>query len=328
MHPFPLTLKASTALPVLAAAGFIVLGALTTANTPAQAKSANGVQLAACNPCNPCAAKNPCNPCNPCAAAGGAWSKHCVVPRLAKAHGSCHPCNPCAAKNPCNPCATKNPCNPCATKNPCNPCAAKNPCAAANPCGAAKNPCAAANPCGPANPCNPCGGAAEVPELNNAEAQAAYKCILPEMRAAYGGSGEASVVNYTGWDNVATAPYQAATHGDRYVNNWVNKTGAAAYRQYENIGKAPAGTVIAKDSFTVSPHGKVGVGPLFVMEKMASGFNKATDDWRYTMILPDGSVFGKTKAKNDPGMAFCHECHGAVAEDQDSLMFLPEEVRK
>ena len=287
-----------------------------------------------CNPCaakNPCAAANPCSPCNPCAPAEAveltpaeaSAAYDCIKGVMKAAYAgdmkqaaSGGPCNPCAATNPCNPCAAENPCNPCAaTKatNPCNPCAATkivtpcNPCAAtkpANPC----NPCAATNPCKPGaanNPCNP--GAVQ--------------------SAALTGEAAAIAQEYQGWERVNTAPYVSATHGSRYVNNYPGPEAAEAYREFEEIGAMPAGGRIAKDSFTVAPDGRVGVGPLFIMEKMAEGFNEGSDDWRYAMIMPDGSLFGVTNGPGSQNVQFCAECHAIVADDQDSLYFLPEEFR-
>jgi len=345
----------STILPVLFGAGAVVAGGVAVAaqsqgnalNPAAVSRSANGIVVASadnpcnpcaakkknpCNPCNPCAAKNPCNPCaaknpcaaaanpcnpcNPCAASAGGFSQKCNVPRL---QAAANPCNPCAAKNPCA--AAANPCNPCAAKNPCNPCAAKNPC---NPC-AAKNPCAAAsNPC---NPCNPC-AAGDVPELTTAEATAAYNCLRDEAAAGYAKAGLKEMANYTSWTNVATSPYQAGTHGDRYVNNWVNAIGEARYRKYEELGTMPVGSVVAKDSFSVNSKGQTSAGPMFLMEKMANGFAPDTGNWRYTMIMPNGVVFGRTNGKNSSAMEFCAACHGGVAEDQDYLLLLPDEYRK
>ena len=291
----------------------------------------------ACNPCNPCAAKGACNPCNPCAA-GAAASSKCFVPRLrtaalcnpcaAKKRG-CNPCNPCAAKkacNPCNPCAAKkacNPCNPCAAKkacNPCNPCAAKKAC---NPC----NPCAAKKACNPCNPCNPCAPSAAA-EITPAEARAAYKCLIGEMTAGYAKAGLKTVGGYTGWTRVNTSPYQSATHGGRYVNNYANKHAAARYTKFEKAGRMPAGSVIAKDSFAVRPDGSTSAGPLFIMEKMTAGFSPKTGNWRYTMIMPNGAVFGTTKGKGAATVKFCAECHMSMGEGQDSMTFLPEEFRK
>ncbi len=355
MRALKCNLLSTTVLPVFVGAGIAVGGALavaasgqaSAANSPdrgllpmAQARPA-AMQLAACNPCaakkacNPCAAKKACNPCaakacNPCAA------KKACNPCAAKACNPCaaKACNPCAAKacNPCaakacNPCAVAKACNPCAAKKACNPCAAKacNPCAAKNPC----NPCAAANPCNPcaaANPCNPCGGAPVV-KISDAEARVVYDCLRTEMKAAYAKVGMDTVAGFMGWSNVATVPYQSDTHGGRYVNNYVNKNGAYKYAKFEEAGAMPADTVIAKDSFTVRPDGRVAVGPLFVMHKMPGNFNAASGDWRYTMVMPDGSVMGTTKGDGDGNVAFCNTCHEAVAEDQDYMFFLPEEYR-
>lgn len=204
--------------------------------------------------------------------------------------------------------------NPCAAKKGCNPC---NPCAAKNPC----NPCAAA-----CSPCNPCGAAGDA-EITPDEARTAYDCLRGEMQG-YARSGIAGSDSYTGWENVATAPYQSATHGSRYVNNYVNDTGAEAYKKYEDIGKAPVGTVVAKDSFVAHGDGKLSVGPLFMMEKMPDGFNEASGNWKYTMVMPDGNVAGVTDGPGSDAVEFCIGCHAAVGGPQDHLFFLPEEFRK
>ncbi len=295
---------------------------------------------AACNPCNPCAAKqcgacNPCaagacNPCNPCAGGGGGVSKACVVPRLQSAAK----CNPCAVAkcNPCNPCAAAKcgACNPCAAAK-CNPCAAAkcgacNPCAAAkcNPCAAAKcNPCAAAK-CGACGACNPCAAGAGA-ELTDAEAVKVYDCLMKELKAAYAKSDDATAVSYQAWPRYSKHAYVSGTHGNRYVQNYANAT-ARAYGAYEKAGRMPAGSVLAKDSFAVTPKGKVTVGPLFIMEKMNAGFNPDSDDWRYTMIMPNGAVFGVTKGAGSKKVAFCIGCHMSVSE-VDSMLFLPDEYR-
>ena len=147
------------------------------------------------------------------------------------------------------------------------------------------------------------------------------------MTAAYRKAGIGAVSGYTGWTNVAAAPYQSATHGNRYVNNYANKNGAHRYAKFEEAGLMPAGTVVAKDSFVVNANGSVSVGPLFVMEKVGGGFNEASGNWRYTMIMPNGAVAGATKGAGADTVQFCNECHVTVAEDQDYLFFLPEESR-
>ncbi len=90
----------------------------------------------------------------------------------------------------------------------------------------------------------------------------------------------------------------------------------------------PAGSLLAKNSFSVKGNGRASLGPLFLMEKMGKGFNAGSDDWRYTMIMPNGSVYGTTKGKGSDKVQFCVDCHSAVAETTDYMMFLPEEYRK
>ena len=331
MKPFKAKMLSSSVIPI---ALFVGLGMASVAVMPevwigpAQAQKKGCNPCAArnpcaakrgCNPCaakkgcNPCAAKggcNPCaaNPCNPCAGGAQALSNQCVVPRLVRLAAS----NPCAAKS-CNPCAAKN-CNPCAAKRGCNPCAAKRGC---SPC-AAKNPCAA-------NPCNPC-GAAQAVELSDAESAKIYDCMIEEMQAAYVKSGNGTAKAYTSWRRYSRVAYVSGTHGNRFVQNYANTT-AQAYGAFEKAGVMPAGAVLAKDSFIVTPKGRVGIGPLFLMEKMPAGFKKASGDWKYSTIMPTGAVMGVTNAKNSKAMNFCYECHMSVAEEQDSMWFLPEDYR-
>ena len=141
-----------------------------------------------------------------------------------------------------------------------------------------------------------------------------------------GKSGNATAASYTGWRRYSNVAYQSSTHGARYVQNYANAT-ARAYGVFERAGVMPAGSILAKDSFTVTGKGNVAVGPLFMMEKMPAGFNADSGDWKYTMVMPNGSVFGVTNGKNSAGMQFCIECHAAVAEEQDHMMFLPDEFR-
>ncbi len=111
------------------------------------------------------------------------------------------------------------------------------------------------------------------------------------------------------------------------MDNLVNKIGAAEYVKYADETKMPIGSTLAKPSFTVGGDGKVTLGPLFLMEKMTRGFDKAGGDWRYAMVMPGGKLFGLTKGVNSTGMKFCNECH-AGAEDADYMLYLPEEARK
>jgi len=300
MRPTKTILLSTTVVPFVVVAGVAVGGAVVTGQltlSPAYAA------CNPCNPCNPCAAAqagNPCSPCNPCAV---------------KKTGS--PCNPCAAAA-CNPCAAAKAGNSC---SPCNPCAVKktgNPC---NPC----NPCAAAKAGNPCNPCNPCAAGGEV-ELTRAEAVAAYDCLIEDMKAAYAKSDNAVALTYANWRRYSSQAYPSATHGNRYVQNYANRQ-AEDYGKYEDAGRFSPGARLAKDSFTVAANGAVAPGPLFVMEKMWAGFNPESDDWRYTMIMPSGQVFGTTKGTGSQKVEFCIGCHISVAPEMDSTMLLPEAYR-
>ena len=231
---------------------------------------------------------------------------------------SCNPCGPCG---PCNPCTAA--CGPC---GPCNPCAVGA--AVGSECVVPRlvstgNPCGACNPCAAANPCGPCG--ADAVALTDAEARDAYACIRAAMAEGYAESGNRWAAAYSSWKTYAARPYVSDTHGARFVNNYANERGAANYGLFESAGPAPEGTVLAKDSFTVKG-GRVAAGPLFLMEKMAAGFDADTRDWRYTLILPSGRIVGSTGGAGTGKVAFCAECHLSV-EEQDSRFFLDEAYR-
>ncbi len=98
------------------------------------------------------------------------------------------------------------------------------------------------------------------------------------------------------------------------------------YGQYENAGKLAVGSIIAKDSVAITANGDANPGPLFVMEKMQAGFNHVSGDWRYAMIMPDGSLFGTTNETGSAKVDFYVPCHLAV-EHQDRLHFLPNKYR-
>jgi hypothetical protein len=334
-----LTLGAAAAVGSLVAA--TALPAQAMSHNPCKPK-ANPCGANPCkpNPCgaNPCKAKaNPCgaNPCkpNPCGA----------NPCKAKANPcGANPCkpnpcgaNPCKAKaNPCgaNPCKAKaNPCgaNPCKAKaNPCGPCGA-NPCKAkANPCGpCGANPCKAkANPCGPcgANPCGPCGAKKKAVTLTDKQAAAIYKALAKKLHKGYAKSGNSIAKVYWKLKKYNTAPYQSDTHGGRYVNNFANGK-ARDYIKYQGDRVLPAGAVVIKDSFQATGANSGAPGPLFVMEKMRKGWNKASLDWRYTLIMPTGAVVGTTKGKGGKTVEFCVTCHKAAGKSQ--LFFLPDKYK-
>ncbi len=163
-------------------------------------------------------------------------------------------------------------------------------------------------------------------ELADADALSIYDRILDAMVAGYVKSKNPTAAAYRTWRRYNTAPYLSATHGKRYVNNYANDV-AKAYGRFEEAGTLPVGSVLAKDSFEVTERGDVVTGPLALMEKMPAGFNPEGRDWRYTTIMPDGSLFGTTNGENAGRVEFCVECHIAAGDEQDHLFFIPGERR-
>lgn len=161
--------------------------------------------------------------------------------------------------------------------------------------------------------------------LGPVEAAKVYKALKEKLLAGYESSGDSVAAGYSAWPRYNTAPYRSATHGLRYVNNYANEL-AGAYGRFEQAGKFPVGAIIAKDSFSVSLDGERRSGPLFIMEKMEAGFNYVSGDWRYSMIMPDGEIFGVTNGFNSERVKYCIGCHLAQ-EAQDHLFFLPTRFR-
>ncbi len=161
--------------------------------------------------------------------------------------------------------------------------------------------------------------------LAPAEAEQVYQQLIDRLIAGYAPADHPVTRDYRSWRRYNSAPYLSATHGNLYINNYVNAAGRA-YGSFENAGILPVGTTIAKDSFVVERDGEVRPGPLFIMEKMPKGFHYVSGDWRYTQIMPDGELFGETNGEGDERVAFCIGCHLAV-EQQDHLFFIPGPYR-
>jgi hypothetical protein len=164
-------------------------------------------------------------------------------------------------------------------------------------------------------------------ELSKDDANIDYNSIIDGMSRSYIASGDRAAALYRGWRRFNDAPYLSDTHGNRYVNNYANAIAAeAGYGDLTEGVLMPPGAIIAKDSFTYTKDNKLFPGALFVMEKLDKGASPKTADWRYAMILPDGSIFGDTNTDTADRMDFCHECHERVAAF-DYLFFVPEEYR-
>ena len=158
------------------------------------------------------------------------------------------------------------------------------------------------------------------------EAERIYVELKADMAKRYRLSRQPGAANYQRWKRYNRVPYRSAAHGNRILNNYGNET-ARAYGRFEQAGSLPVGSIIAKDSITVSNDGLAKPGALYLMEKMPDGFNYVSGNWRYTMIMPDGSIFGTTKGDGAERVEFCIPCHLAV-EHQDHLFFVPKRYRR
>lgn len=159
------------------------------------------------------------------------------------------------------------------------------------------------------------------------EAESIYRTLSREMGERYALSGIAAAQQYLGWTRYSTAPYRSVTHGRSYLNNYANGV-ARAYGRYEKAGTFPVGSVLAKDSFSISKSGETLPGPLFLMEKMEAGFNPESGDWRYSEILPDGSVLGATKGDNAGNVNYCAPCHAGAGKGRDHVFFPRKAFRR
>ncbi len=163
-------------------------------------------------------------------------------------------------------------------------------------------------------------------KLSAEQAESIYSGIAKRMRDRYTQSKYPSARQYQSWRRLNTAPYLSPGHGNRFLNNYGNEL-AADYFKLAAGGSLPVGAIVAKDSFTVTSDEKVYPGALFLMEKLPAGSSTATADWRYVMLLPDGSVLGDTTGANPASMEFCHVCH-VQAKTTDYLFLLPPELRR
>jgi hypothetical protein len=156
-------------------------------------------------------------------------------------------------------------------------------------------------------------------------AESIYRGLIDDLVAGYAAAEHPAATDYRNWPRYNTAPYLSVTHGNVYINNYANAA-AEAYGRFEDAGRLPVGAMVAKDSFIAERSGEIRPGPLFLMEKMGERFNYVSGDWRYTMIMPDGVLFGETLGDDAERVEYCIGCHLAV-ESQDHLFFVPSQFR-
>ncbi len=157
-------------------------------------------------------------------------------------------------------------------------------------------------------------------DLTEAEIVGFYDCLKDRMAEGYGAEGDPVGSVYRDWTITQTAPGLAGVHGNRLLITFANDIAAEQYTQYAEDIEMPVGSILAKESITLSTKRQAArPGPLFVMTKLEEGGAPETDDWLYAGVQPNGKVMNIKQS-------FCHDCH--VAYDyQDNLGYPLEEVR-
>ena len=154
-------------------------------------------------------------------------------------------------------------------------------------------------------------------DLDAAGVDALYECMEARMLEGYTKEGDEIAAVYRDWAPTATRMAVAGPHGERFLNTFVNETGAEQYLAFEQGEfEMPVGSILAKESVAVR-EGTARVGPLFFMTKVDDAPDY--DNWLYAGVQPNGKPL---RISQD----FCHDCHGAF-EDQDSMGYPLEEVR-
>ena len=146
--------------------------------------------------------------------------------------------------------------------------------------------------------------------LQSDDANEIYASIIKQMAEGYAQSGDPTAKDYLGWRRDNTAPYLSGGHGNRFLNNYGNKI-SQDYLALKRGEKMPVGSILAKDSFTVTQEKEIFAGALFLMEKLPAGTN---------------SVFGDSELAGDETMQFCHDCHVRVKK-RDYLYLIPRKYR-
>ncbi len=168
------------------------------------------------------------------------------------------------------------------------------------------------------------GGLGNPPMLvTSGEIAATVACLTPALDAAIARAEDATIRATRGWQPMSTA-YMPSEHG-MFLQVFANAA-AKDYARAERGSRLPQGAAILKRSFRVAADGMATPGPVFVMERMAPGYDASTNDWRFAVTTPDGARVGESGGQDAAKVAYCAGCHQA-ARVQDFLFFVPPRHR-
>lgn len=161
----------------------------------------------------------------------------------------------------------------------------------------------------------------DVYDLDEAGIAQLYDCIDETLAEAYAADGSEVGSVYREWQPTATGAFAPGVHGDRLLFTYANDIGYDLYVQYlsEDGFQMPVGSVLAKETFSLTGEGAPRVGPLFVMTKVEPGVADEFGGWVYSAVRANGRPMGISQS-------FCHDCHVAF-ESQDSMGYPAWDVR-
>jgi Cytochrome P460 len=161
-------------------------------------------------------------------------------------------------------------------------------------------------------------------QLTQDEIDAMAACLGPALDAVQALARDETIRATPGWRTMSTS-YLASEHG-MFLQVFANAAAAADYAKAEQGGRLPPGAAILKRSFRVDRAGNATAGSLYLMERMAPGYDSSTNDWRFTVTTPVGLRLGESGGEDAPAVAFCAGCHKS-ARVQDFLFFVPPRFR-
>ena len=146
-----------------------------------------------------------------------------------------------------------------------------------------------------------------------------YECLSEEMLKSYQRRKLKVPLEYRKWDRVNDVSFYAPANDFGWVNVFVNSY-ARKYSLNRYTSKFKEGSIIVKEGYTFDISGRADIGPLFYMEKMKKGFNKDSNDWKFTEVNVDGT-YAEMGGHNSELTKRCVKCH-TRRKDSDFLFFL------
>lgn len=179
----------------------------------------------------------------------------------------------------------------------------------------------------PRNVCDPGPGEAEPAALRDGEIGQAWECLSDEINGRWQKSGHSLATDYPSWRAYGSRMFGGVAQGGCYMQIFVNDVGRR-YGEYENSGKLPDGSRIAKTLFAANRKGRLMAGPLVAMERLTGAPDtKDTDGWRFTAIFPDGTFLDNSTEEGWAYVAGCASCHRRAVSG-NYLFYPPVRVRE